>query len=74
MLHRDTLTGKAEGKRPLGRHRRRWEDTIRMDLQEIGREGVNWINQARDRDYWRAFVGMIMNLRVPQKAGNLLTR
>jgi hypothetical protein len=56
--------GKAEGKRPLGRPRRRWED-IRMDLREIGWGGVDWIDLAEDRDQWRALVNTVMNLRVP---------
>jgi hypothetical protein len=56
--------GKPEGKRPLGRPRRRWEDEIRMDLREIGWEGVEWINLAQDRDWGRAVVNAVMNLRV----------
>jgi hypothetical protein len=57
--------GKPEGKRPLGRPRRRWEDGIRMDLREIGwRRGVDWIRLARDRGRWRAVVNAVMNLRV----------
>jgi hypothetical protein len=59
------LVGKPEGKRPLGRPRRRWEDNIRMDLQEVGCGCVNWIGLAQDRDRWRAFVSAMMNLRVP---------
>jgi hypothetical protein len=58
------LVGKPEGKRPLGRPRRRWEDEIKMDLGEIGRGGVEWIHLARDRDRWRAVVNAMMNLRV----------
>jgi hypothetical protein len=58
------LVGKPEGKRPLGRPRRRWEDGIRMDLREIGLGGVNWIRLAQDRDRWRAVVSAVMNLRV----------
>jgi hypothetical protein len=53
-----------EGKRPLGRKRRRWEDEIRMDLGEIGWEGVDWIRVSQDRDRWRAIVHAVMNLRV----------
>ena len=49
------LTGKPTGKRPLGGRRRRWEDNIRMDLEEIGINADNWVDSARDRDYWRAF-------------------
>jgi hypothetical protein len=56
--------GKSEGKRPLGRPRRRWEDGIRMDLREIGWGSVNWIQLAQDRDRWRVLVNAVMNLRV----------
>jgi len=59
------LVGKPEGKRPLGRHRRRWEDNIKMVLQEVGCGGVDWIELAQDRDRWRALVNAVMNLRVP---------
>jgi hypothetical protein len=58
------LVGKPEGKRPLGRLRRRWEDGIRMDHREIGLGCVNWIRQAQDRDRWRAVVSAVMNFRV----------
>jgi hypothetical protein len=58
------LVGKPEGKRPLGRPRRRWEDGIRMDLREIGLGGVDWIRPSHDRDRWRAVVSAVMNLRV----------
>jgi hypothetical protein len=58
------LVGKPEGKRPLGRPRRRWEDGIRMDLREIVWGGVDWIRLARDRDRWRSVVNAVMNLRV----------
>jgi hypothetical protein len=58
------LVGKPEGKRPLGRPRRRWEDMVRMDLKEIGLEGVDWIRLAQDRDRWRAVVSAVMNLRL----------
>jgi hypothetical protein len=58
------LVGKPEGKRPLGRPRRMWEDGIRMDLREIGLWGVDWIRLARDRDRWWAVVSAVMNLRV----------
>jgi hypothetical protein len=57
--------GKSEGKRPMGRPRRRWEDNIRMDLQNVGCEGMDWLQPARDRDRWRALVNAVMNLRVP---------
>ena len=53
------LTGKPNGKRPLGRPRRRWEDNIKMDLEE------NWVDSAQDRNYWRALVNAALNLRVP---------
>jgi hypothetical protein len=59
------LVGKPEGKRPLGRTRRRWEDNIRMDLREIGWGDIDWIDLAQDRDQWRALVNTVMNLRVP---------
>ena len=59
------LVGKPEGKRPLGRPRRRWEDNIKMDLQEVGCEGMDWIELAEDRDRWRARVNAVMNLQVP---------
>ena len=59
------LTGNPKGNRPLGRPRRRWEDNIRMDLEEIGINGGNWVDSARDRDYWRALVNAALNLRVP---------
>jgi hypothetical protein len=58
------LVGKPEGKRPLERPRRRWEDGIRMDLREIGLEGVDWIRLYQDRDRWWAIVSAVMNLRV----------
>jgi hypothetical protein len=59
------LVGKPEGKRPLGRPRRGWEDNIKMDLREIGCGGIDWIDLAQDRDQWRALVNTVMNLRVP---------
>jgi hypothetical protein len=58
------LVGRTEGKRPLGRPRRRWEDNVKMDLREIGIDGANWIQLTHDRIQWRAFVNMVMNLRV----------
>jgi hypothetical protein len=58
------LVGKPEGKRPMGRPRRRWEDGIRMDLREIGWGVVDWIRLSQDRDRWRAVVSAVMNLRV----------
>ena len=61
-MHR-VLVGKPEGKRPLGRPRRRWKDNIKMDLQEVGGSG-DWMELAQDRDRWRALVNAVMNLRV----------
>jgi len=59
------LVGKPDGKRPLGRPRHRWEDNIKMDLQEEGCEVMDWIDVAQDRDRWRALANAVMNLRVP---------
>ena len=59
------LVGKPEGRRPLGRPRRRWVDNVRMDLQEVGCRYMDWIGLAQDRDRWRTFVSAVMNLRVP---------
>ena len=59
------LVGKPEGKRPLGRPRCRWEDNIKMDLQEVGCGGIEWIELSQDRDRRRALVNAVMNLRVP---------
>jgi hypothetical protein len=59
------LVGKPEGRRPLGRPRRRWLDNITMDLVEVGWDGVDWIGLAQDRDRWRALVNSVLNLRVP---------
>jgi hypothetical protein len=59
------LVGKPEGKRPLGRPRRRWVDNIRMDLGEVGWGGVDWIGLTTDRNRWRALVNSVLNLRVP---------
>jgi len=59
------LVGKPEGKILLGRPRRRWEDNITMDLQEVECGGMDWIKLAQDKDRWRAFVTAVMNLRVP---------
>ena len=59
------LVGKPEGKRPLGRRRRRWEDNIKMDLQEVGRGCGDWMGLAQDRDSWRELVSTVMNFRVP---------
>jgi hypothetical protein len=57
--------GKPEGKRPLGRPRCRWVGNIKMDLEEVGLDGVDWIDMAQDRDQWRALVNTVLNLRVP---------
>jgi hypothetical protein len=59
------LVGRPEGRRPLGRPRRRWEDNIKMDLHEVGWGGMDWIDMAQDRDRWQALVSAVMNLRVP---------
>jgi len=61
----EVLVGKPEGKRPLGRPRRRWVDNIRMDLQEVGCGYMDWIGLAQDRDRWRTLVRAVMNLRAP---------
>jgi hypothetical protein len=63
-VYRD-LVGKPERMRPLGISWRRWEDNIKMDLQEVGCVGVDWLDLAQDRDRWRALVNAVMNLRVP---------
>jgi len=59
------LVGKPEGKRPLGRPRRRWEDNIRMDLREVGCGSVDWMELVQGRDRWGALVSAVMNLRLP---------
>jgi hypothetical protein len=59
------VMGKPNGKRPLGRSRRRWENNIKMDLQEVGWRGMDWIDLAQDKDRMRALVNAVMNLRVP---------
>jgi hypothetical protein len=59
------LVVRPEGRRPLRRPRRRWEDNIKTYLQEVGWEGMDWIERAQDRDRWRALVNAVMNLRVP---------
>ena len=63
------LVGKPEGKRPLGRPRRRWEDNIKMDLQEVGGSCGDWMELSQDRDRWRALVGTVRNLWVPKMRG-----
>ena len=67
-VHR-VLVGKPAGKRPLGRPRRRWEDNVKMDLQEVGEGCGDWMELAQDRDRWRALVGTVRNLRVPKMRG-----
>ena len=59
------LVGKPEGKRPMGRPRRRWEDNNKMDLEEVGRSCADWMELAQDRDRWQALVSTVMNFRVP---------
>jgi len=65
LVRMGVLVGNPEGKRPLGRPRCRWEDNIKMNLQEVGCGGMDWIDVAVDRDRWRAFVNAVMNFRVP---------
>ena len=67
-VHR-VLVGKPEGKRPLGKPRNRWEDNIKMDLQEVGRGCGDSMELAQDRDRWRALLSTVMNLRVPKMRG-----
>ena len=67
-VHR-VLIGKPEGKRPLGRPRRRWDGNIKMDLQEVGGSCGDWMELAQDRDRWRALVGTVRNLRFPKMRG-----
>ena len=63
------LVGKPEGRRQLRRPRRRWEDNIKMDFQEVGCGDMNWIELTQDRDRWRALVSTVRNLRVPKMRG-----
>ena len=67
------LVGQPEGNRPHERPRRRWEDNIKMDLQEVGCGGMDWIELAQGQDRWRALVRAVITLRVPYNAGNFLT-
>ena len=67
------LVGKPEGKRPLGRPRRRWKDNIKMDLHEVGGSCGGWMELAQDRDRWRALVSTVRNLRGSENVGNFLT-
>ena len=66
------LVGKPEGKRPVGRPRRRWEDNIKMDLQVVGYGGMERMELAQNRDRWRTLVTVVTNIRVPENAGNFL--
>jgi len=59
------LVGRPEGRRPLGRHRHRWDDNINMDLRKVGCGGIDWIELAQDRDRWRTLANAVMKLRVP---------
>ena len=59
------LVGKPEGNKPMGRPRHRWDDNIKMDLQEVGCEGMYWIDLTQDRDRWQALIYAVMNLHVP---------
>jgi hypothetical protein len=68
------LGGKPEGKRPLGRPRRRWVDNIKMDVREVVWDGMEWIELAQVRDQWRVLVNTVMNLRVPKNSGKFLSR
>jgi len=67
-VHR-VLVGKPEGRRPLGIPRRRWEDNIKKDVQEVGGDFGDWMELAQDRDSWRALVSTVMNFRVPKMRG-----
>jgi hypothetical protein len=64
-MHIGLLVGKAHGKSPLGRPRRRWVANIKTDLREIGCDGIDWIDSVPDREQWRALVNTVMNLRAP---------
>ena len=66
------IVGKPEGKSPLVRPRRRWEDIIKKDLQEVGLEDMDWIDLAEDRDRWRAVMNAVMNLQAPKSGSNFL--
>ena len=66
MILVSNTTGKPKGKRPLGRPRRRWEDNITVDIEEIGINAGNWVDSAPDKHYWRVLMNTTLNLRVPQ--------
>jgi hypothetical protein len=68
-----SLVGRPEGRRPLGRPRHRWEDKIKIDIQEVGWGGMDWIDMAQDRERWWPLVSAVMNLQVPQTVENFLT-
>jgi hypothetical protein len=74
ILKYGILVRKSEGKRPLGRPRRRWTDTVTRELKELEYEGVDWIHLGQGSGQWQDIVTMLMNLRVPDCAGNFLTR
>jgi hypothetical protein len=67
------VVGKPEGKRPPGRPRHRWEDNIKMDLQEVTCGGMEWMELAQDKDRWQALMNVVMNLHVPENTGNFVT-
>jgi hypothetical protein len=67
------LMWNSEGKKSLGRSRRKWEDNVKIDLQEVGCGAIDWIKLAEDRERWRALLNAVMNLRVPYNTGNFLT-
>jgi hypothetical protein len=71
-MHTGFWWGRTDGKRPLGRPRRRWEDNNKTDLQEVGWRGIEWTDLAQDTDRWRDLVSAVMKLRILQNAGNLL--
>ena len=71
-MHTGICWGQPDGKRPLGRPKRKWKD-IKIDLQKVGWAGINWNYLAQDRDRWRTVVNAVMNFRVPYNAGNFLT-
>jgi hypothetical protein len=66
------LVGKREGRQPLERPRRRWDYDFELNLREVGRTSMDWIDLAQDRENWRAVVNAVMNLRIPKNAGNFL--